>query len=65
LAISQVENDLPTHKLKTDCITRWGSAYDTINRIAEQQKAVCVVLASDQKAISLLSSLDFDIISIQ
>ena len=33
-----------------------------VNRIAEQQKAICVVLASDRKAINLLFLLDFDII---
>ena len=31
-------------------------------RISEQQKAICVVLASDRKCIHLLSLLDFDVI---
>ena len=62
LTISQADNELPTHKLKTDCTTRWGSSYDMVNRVAEQQKAICVVLASDRKAINLLSLLDFHII---
>ena len=31
-----------------------------MSRIAEQQKAICVVLARDRKCISLLSSLDFE-----
>ena len=60
LAIAQKDNDLPKHKLKVDCSTRWGSSYDMINRIAEQQKAICVVLASDRRCISLLSLLDFE-----
>ena len=52
LTLSQAENDLPAHKLMTDCITRWGSTYDMVNQIAEQQKAICVVLASDREVIS-------------
>ena len=47
LAKSQAENDLPAHKLKTDCTTRWGSTYDMIARISEQQRSICVVLATD------------------
>ena len=31
-------------------------------QISEQQKAICVVLASDRKCIHLLSLLDFDVI---
>ena len=43
-----------------DYTTRWGSSYDTISQIAEQQKAICVVLASEHRCISLLSLLDFE-----
>ena len=60
LAISQRDNELPLHKLKVDCATRWGSSYDMISRIAEQQKAICIMLARDQRCISLLSLLDFE-----
>ena len=45
-----------------DCATRWGSTCDMLSRISEQQKAICVVLANDRKCISLLSSLNFDVI---
>ena len=31
-------------------------------QISEQQKAICVALASDRKCIHLLSLLDFDVI---
>ena len=62
LAKSQAENDLPAHKLKTDCTTRWGSTYDMIARISEQQRSICVVLATDRKSVNFLSSLDFDVI---
>ena len=61
LSESQKDNN-SLHKLKADCSTRWGSSYDMISRIAEQQKAFCVVLTSDRKYISLLSLLDFELI---
>ena len=60
--LSQEDNDLPSHKLKVDCTTRWGSTCDMLIRISEQQKAICVVLASDRKCIHLLSLLGFDVI---
>ena len=59
LAESQKDN-LPLYKLKADCTIRWGSSYDMISRIIEQQKATCVVLASDCKCINLLSLLHFE-----
>ena len=62
ITLSQEDNDLPSHKLKVDCATRWGSTCDMLIRISEQQKAICVVLASDRKCIHLLSLLDFDVI---
>ena len=60
LVIAQKDNELPIQKLKVDCTTRWGSSYDMISRIAEQQKTICVVLASDRRCISLLLLLDFE-----
>ena len=60
--LSQEDNDLPSHKLKVDCTTRWGSTCDMLIQISEQQKAICVVLASGRKCIHLLSLLDFDVI---
>jgi len=62
LASFQADNDLPSHKLKIDCTTRWGSTFDMLNRIPEQQNTICVLLASDRKCINLLSSLNFDVI---
>ena len=34
-----------------------------IARISEQQRPICVVLATDQKSVNLLSSLDFNVIN--
>ena len=32
-----------------DCITRWGSIYNILERLLEQQQAVCVVLLESEK----------------
>ena len=41
--------DIPEHKLKLEVSTRWGSAYEMISRVIEQQQAISAVLAEDRK----------------
>lgn len=41
--------NLPQHKLKGDVATRWGSTYEMVSRIVEQQQALSAVLAEDRK----------------
>ena len=63
LASVQIEKNLPSHKLKADCQTRWGSSLAMLERINEQQVAIRVVLASDSKASHLIPTWqDFDVI---
>ena len=40
---------LPEHNLIGDVVTRWGSTFDMITHILEQQKALSAVLAEDRK----------------
>ena len=41
--------DLPQHKLISDVATRWGSTFEMVSRIIEQQQAISAVLAEDRK----------------
>lgn len=61
-AHEQESRKLPQHKLRADMKTRWGSVFDMIDRILEQQEAI-VVLASDRKAAHLVPSWqDMDVL---
>ena len=63
LVTAQCQNGLPCHKLKADCQTRWGSSLQMVKRIAEQQAAISVVLASDVRTSHLvLNWQDCDVI---
>ena len=49
LRIKQEAQSLPQDKLIVSVATRWGSTYDMVARIIEQQQAICAVLAEDRK----------------
>ena len=56
--------DLPQHKLKFDCITRWGIMYNMLKRLLEQQQVVSAVfLESEECDVRLLvpSSEEFTV----
>ena len=53
LVIAQERKGLPSHKLKVDVVTRWGSSYEMVERMMEQMEAIRVVLASDRKSSHL------------
>ncbi len=53
LASAQHERKPSLYKLKADCLTRWGSSLSMLERIAEQQEAIRVILATDRKASHL------------
>ncbi|KAK0132098.1 Zinc finger BED domain-containing protein 1 [Merluccius polli] len=50
----QLEMNLPTHKLKTACPTRWGSMQMMTARILEQKNAITQVLADDRASRHLV-----------
>ena len=54
LSKAQVNLNLPTHSLISDCRTRWGSTQRMIDRLLEQEKAIRVVLSTDRKACHLV-----------
>ncbi len=55
----QKQLNLPCHKLKSDIITRWNSAYEMLERVLEQQPAVCAGLLSPEvrKGVSEIFTL--------
>lgn len=59
----QQELNLPQHKLKTACVTRWGSMQMMIARVLEQRKAITQVLSEDKKSRHLVPSwADLDVL---
>ena len=61
LTIAQHEKQLPSHKLKGDCRTPWGSTLE-MKRILEQQEAIRVGLATERKTCDI--SQDFDVMDL-
>ena len=45
----QEELGLPQHKIMGDVVKCWGSTYEMLKRIIEQQQAISAVLAGDRK----------------
>ena len=55
LAEKQQLLDVSQHKLKGDCVTRWGSTYSMLKRLLEQQQATCAaLLESENRDVRLL-----------
>ncbi|XP_049577871.1 E3 SUMO-protein ligase ZBED1-like [Syngnathus scovelli] len=55
--------NIPKHKLKVDCCTRWSSAFEMVSRFLEQQPAITATLLSPQvrrseKDLCTLSEVD-------
>ena len=44
----QICLELPRHVLVMECKTRWSSTYHMIQRVQEQQAAICAVLAENK-----------------
>ena len=62
MATFQEEKGLQKHKLKSDCVTRWGPTL-SMERFVEQQEAMRVGLASDCKVSHLILHWeDFDVL---
>lgn len=60
---AQQEHHLPEHALITECPTRWGSRQNMIQRVLEQQKAICDVLSADKKSRHLVPTWqDLDVL---
>lgn len=56
LVAAQEQKNLPIHKLKVDVVTRWGSAYDMVERVLEQMEAIRIVLCDDRNSSHLIPS---------
>ena len=50
--------NLPRHKLIADLSTCWGSTFEMVSRIIEQQQAICAVLAEDRKCWNEMPNKD-------
>ena len=44
------------HQLKLDAVTRWGSAYDMVERLLEQIGAMRIYLGADRSSSYLIPS---------
>lgn len=63
LAEEQDKRNLPKHKLKADVKTRWGSVFDMISRIMEQQEPIRIILANDRRTAHLVPTWqDMDVL---
>jgi Holliday junction resolvase len=61
----QEEKGLPKHKLRGDCVTRWGSTLTMMERLVEQQQALRIVLANDRKVSHVFPSWqDLDVLDL-
>ena len=59
--VAQEQKGLPTHTLKADVVTHWGSSYEMVERLIEQMEAVTFVSASDRTASHLIPTWqDYD-----
>ena len=60
---AQRQKNLLEKKLKGDVVTRWGSKVEMMQRIMEQQDAICIVLSQDRKVSHLVPTWqDFDVL---
>jgi hypothetical protein len=50
----QEDHDQPTHKLVSECTTRWGSRFKMVERILEQKNGIAEVLGADKKTRHLV-----------
>ena len=58
----QIQLGLKEHKLISSVKTRWGSTYNMIERILEQQQAVSAVLAEDHKSYIMPTDAQFSVL---